>query len=379
MSSSATAPIPPQTAGKKRAKKKKTSGSPDDFYPARAETQTDFIVVYDADGHILYANPALVRTLGYTADGMAGMPLLAYIAKEFQGTMAANMEACRKTNDPPFYETVLVAANGFKRPVIVKGRPVRYNGEPAGLFFLIDITERKTLEGLLRERADQLLQFSNALQVANKKQRLLSSITRHDINNQLTGLKIYLGLIEQEQTDPALAVYCQKATTAADQIAGMIQFTREYEQIGISAPVWHDCRSIVDGMTGGDLPGRIAVHNDLPHGMEVFADPLIVKVFYNHIDNAVRYGNKITAVQFYAREEEDGTAVIICEDNGDGIPENEKERIFDMGFGKNTGLGLALSKEILDITGITIKETGTPGAGARFEMTVPPENCRFVE
>jgi signal transduction histidine kinase len=42
-----------------------------------------------------------------------------------------------------------------------------------------------------------------------------------------------------------------------------------------------------------------------------------------------------------------------------------------IGFGKNNGLGLALSREILSITGITIKETGEPGKGARFEMTVP--------
>jgi signal transduction histidine kinase len=47
------------------------------------------------------------------------------------------------------------------------------------------------------------------------------------------------------------------------------------------------------------------------------------------------------------------------------------ERIFEQGFGKNTGLGLFLSREILAITGITITENGVPGKGARFEITVP--------
>ena len=51
--------------------------------------------------------------------------------------------------------------------------------------------------------------------------------------------------------------------------------------------------------------------------------------------------------------------------------QREKEKIFDRGFGKNTGLGLTLSREILGITGITIKETGEHGIGARFEITVP--------
>ena len=49
-----------------------------------------------------------------------------------------------------------------------------------------------------------------------------------------------------------------------------------------------------------------------------------------------------------------------------------REAIFDLGYGKNTGFGLAISREILDITGISIREVGEAGRGARFEMTVPP-------
>ena len=50
---------------------------------------------------------------------------------------------------------------------------------------------------------------------------------------------------------------------------------------------------------------------------------------------------------------------------------NDKETIFERGFGKNTGLGLFLSREILSITNITIKESGEFQHGARFEMFVP--------
>jgi len=57
--------------------------------------------------------------------------------------------------------------------------------------------------------------------------------------------------------------------------------------------------------------------------------------------------------------------LIVCEDDGEGIGADEKEMIFDRGFGKNTGLGLALSREILDITGITIRETGEPAGRIR--------------
>jgi signal transduction histidine kinase len=60
------------------------------------------------------------------------------------------------------------------------------------------------------------------------------------------------------------------------------------------------------------------------------------------------------------------------------VAADEKERIFDRGFGKNTGFGLAISREILSITGMTIRETGEPGRGARFEITVPNGAWRFA-
>lgn len=115
--------------------------------------------------------------------------------------------------------------------------------------------------------------------------------------------------------------------------------------------------------------GNIRVENDISAGMSVFADQLTIKVFFNLMDNAVRYGGKITTIRFSV-EKLDGDCVIVCEDDGEGIAVDEKERIFERGFGKNTGLGLFLSREILAITGITIKETGEQGKGARFEMTV---------
>ena len=140
----------------------------------------------------------------------------------------------------------------------------------------------------------------------------------------------------------------------------MIQFTKEYESIGVRAPAWQDCRTLL-ATTAKQAPlGKVEVKNDLPAGQEVFADPLIAKVFYNLMDNAVRYGGKITTIRF---------SVEGCD--GEGVVAEEMEKIFERGFGKNTGLGLSLSREILSITGITIRETGEPGKGARFEIAVP--------
>ena len=91
-----------------------------------------------------------------------------------------------------------------------------------------------------------------------------------------------------------------------------------------------------------------------------------------------RYGRKITTIQFFA-EEVDGVYIVVCEDDGEGILGEDKGHIFDWGFGKNTGLGLALSREILAISKITIRETGKPGKGARFEILVPKGTYRLAD
>ena len=220
----------------------------------------------------------------------------------------------------------------------------------------LDITERKKAE--------------EVLQRTNKKLNLLSSITRHDITNQLAVLMGYLTILEKKQPDHTLSEYFSRVKTTAERISSMIRFTQEYEAIGVNAPAWQECRKLVDTAVKQAPLGKVIVKNDIPAGTEIFADPLVMKVFYNLMDNAVQYGGKITKIRFYVEESGDDH-IIVCEDDGEGIRADEKEKIFERGYGKNTGLGLALSIEILSITGITIKETGEPGKGARFEITVP--------
>jgi len=251
---------------------------------------------------------------------------------------------------------------------------------PAKEYFVAvfdDITEHKLLEEETKYHEEELRQFSAALGIANKKLTLLSGITRHDINNQLTVLMGYLELLEMKQTDPSFREYFNKITSAAERIQAMIQFTKTYEGIGVNAPVWQNTRTLVDTAAKDVALGEIRRVNDIPADMTVFADQLIVKVFFNLMDNAVRYGGKITTIRFFVETHGDD-CIIICEDDGNGVAAGEKEKIFERGFGKNTGLGLFLSREILAITGITIREMGEPGKGARFEMQVPKGMWRLA-
>ena len=221
-------------------------------------------------------------------------------------------------------------------------------------------------------------QAEEALIFASKKLNLLSSITRHDISNQLTVLQGYLALLKKKQPDTSFAEYFLKINAAAERISAMILFTREYENIGVNAPVWQDCDTLIETATKQAPLGMVTVIHEIPAGTKIFADPLIVKVFFNLMDNAVRHGGKITTIRFFIGER-GAEHLLMCEDDGEGVMPDEKEKIFLKGYGKNTGMGLFLSREILSITGITIRETGEPGKGARFEIAVPKGAWRAVE
>jgi len=78
-------------------------------------------------------------------------------------------------------------------------------------------------------------------------------------------------------------------------------------------------------------------------------------------------------------QEREDKLILVIEDNGTGIPPDEKNIIFDRSLGKNAGLGLFFVREVLSITDMTIEETGEYTKGARFEITVPKGNYQFIE
>jgi PAS domain S-box-containing protein len=322
------------------------------------EDQTEFICRFLPDGTHIFVNDAYCRYFDKKREEIIGQRFRPVLHPEDREMVARHIASITPKHPVMDIDQRIIIPDGSTRwqrwsdraIFDPNGRVIEYQSVGR------DITDRKLAE--------------EALALASKKLTLLSSITRHDINNQMTVLMGYLTILKKKQPDPTFSEYFLKASLAAQRISSMIQFTREYECIGVKAPAWQDCRTLVDTAAKEAPLGQVIVKNDLPAGTEVFSDPLVVKVCYNLMDNAVRYGGKITTIRFTI-EERDGNQVVVCEDDGEGVVADEKDKIFERGFGKNTGLGLALAREILDITGITIRETGEPGKGARFEMTVP--------
>ncbi|KAF5087445.1 PAS fold protein [anaerobic digester metagenome] len=218
-----------------------------------------------------------------------------------------------------------------------------------------DITQRKKTE--------------EAVRLANKKLNLLSSITRHDVLNQLTVVLGYLRLAEEQATDPLFRDYLEKMGKAGAIARRQIEFTKEYQEIGVQLPRWQDVRSTIMQATDDLDLGSVTLAVDI-RDIEVFADPLLEKVFYNMAENALRHGGKLSKIAF-STENSDGCLRIVCEDDGAGVPGSEKQNIFERKYFNHTGFGLFLAKEVLAITGLSIRETGVPGEGARFELLVP--------
>ena len=240
------------------------------------------------------------------------------------------------------------------------------------------ITDRViVVQNRLSSHLSLLQESHKSLEIANKKLNTLSSITRHDILNLLTGLDGYLTILKKKQPDPELNEYIEKAKTVTKRISSLIRFTKEYENLGLNSPAWQDCRAIIDTVERYLSFGKIIMQNDLPNGTEVFADRLFDRVFYNLIDNTLRYGGDQTKTIHIFSQESGTSLTIIYEDDGVGLTVEEQKHLFTRGFGKHSGLGLFLSREILSITDITITENSTPGKGARFEIHIPPEKYRI--
>ncbi len=319
----------------------------------------------DPDGLYRYSSPVIKQILGYQANEIVGKMHFYDLfdpATRQELKHVADELLDRKRPFRNFINT-LRHRDGTTVVMSTSGTPF-YDKD--GLFqgyygIDEDITERRRAE--------------EALMQVNRKLNMLSGITRHDIKNQLLALDGYTALLEKAVSDRSFEYYFTRINAASDQISQMIQFTKEYEEIGVRAPTWHRVGTLVSQADRDAGNPSIRVENEISGDLEVFADPLIIKVFFNLIDNAVRHGHAITRVRFFS-EVHDGHLVIICEDDGEGIVPDEKERIFDLGIGKNTGFGLAISREILDITGISMRETGEHGEGARFEMDIPPGSFR---
>ena len=219
---------------------------------------------------------------------------------------------------------------------------------------------------LWRDLKHVINDYNNAemsLYQANKKLTFINTIIREDILNQLTQLNGDLGVVEHK---PEI----EKMRTTINKIRRQIKFTKEYQDIGANMPEWQNVAdTIMRAKVGVDL-GKVNFDIEIPD-VEIYADRLLEKAFFYLIDNSLKHGGeKLSRIRFYSKMSEN-TFVIFCQDDGIGMPVDKKGLLFPKESGRPVGYGLFLIKEILAMTGISIRETGISAIGARMEIHVP--------
>ena len=77
-------------------------------------------------------------------------------------------------------------------------------------------------------------------------------------------LRGYLTILEMKHSELSLNECLQKATNAVIRISTIIEFTKEYENIGVNAPAWHDCHALVEHAAIQTPLGQVVIKNDIP-------------------------------------------------------------------------------------------------------------------
>jgi PAS domain S-box-containing protein len=328
----------------------------DVYYEQIRLREQNLTLVMTREGALEGVGPSTEWLLGFQNTELHGRPMEALVHKERLPEMMEAVQTVWEDNDQESLDLQFWTKEGrmkWFRCTLFRvddgsGHKVCLQG--------IDITEWKDSE--------------SELELMNKKLSILGSATRHDVLNSLTGLFGYLELAEGKTKDETLLKYVRKAKASAEAIRKQMDFTRTYQEIGAKKPDWINVANAVRSAYSALSDPRIPLDLDVGE-LTVYADPMLEKVFYNLLDNTFRHGERATYIKVRFGQT-DGAGQLYIEDDGVGIAADEKELIFRRGYGKNTGLGLYVSREVLGITGIGITENGELGKGTRLVITIPP-------
>jgi PAS domain S-box-containing protein len=349
-------------------------------YRLLTENITDVVYIQDMNLNVTYASPSVEKISGYTPEELLKLrPENFMTRKSFERGVADFKEAITSTAKEQDYEIPLkqyeyVRKDGSTFWGELKMKLLRDSNNNLVGFqgTLRDITERKEAEKKLDEMMNELVAI-------NEKLGVVGRLTRHDARNKLSVIanNVYLAKQKLPANHNSLG-YLGAVESAIDQMEKIFDFARNYEMLGVEDLSYMNVGNSVDeaailllGMKGVKLVNEC-------QGLAVMADSLLRQLFYNLIDNTLKYGEKVSQIRVYYEEGEDQLK-LVYEDDGVGIPENEKEKLFKEGYGKSTGYGLYLIKKICEAYSWTIRETGKQGKGAQFTMIIPKTEKRVTE
>lgn len=210
---------------------------------------------------------------------------------------------------------------------------------------------------------------------AEQREEFLHSLLRHDVRNKLQIVVGYLELMEDHDVPKELKDYIAKAQKGAREGTDIIEKVRslrkaqdeEVRAVKIDSTIY----GAVDQIENLAEEEDMKIDVECPEkGCKCMGGSLLDRVFYNIIENSVQHSDG-SKIRIRGRIGEDKIKCII-EDDGKGIPEEERDRIFNRGYTtdeeRGTGLGMFLVKKLLEIYGGSIKVKDSKLGGARFDV-----------
>ena len=349
-----------------RKKAEEKLQSTKNYYETLLNSTLSGIIVVDCETRqILDVNPAALNIIGARKEEVTGKVCHNFICPNEVGKCPV-MDLNRTVEKA---EKVLIKANGQRHPVIKSVAKINHNGKDLLIESFEDIS-------VLKKKEEELEESHRKLQLINEKLRVVGGLTRHDVKNKLMVANSNLYVLKKKiGNQPGVAKYIEGIEAAIKQSDELFEFSRLYEQIGIEKPTEIDVADCFDQAAKLIVDSDLKIINEC-QGLTVTAGPMLRQLFYNLIDNSVKHGKTVTEIRLHYTKDPAGTE-LFYEDNGVGIPEADKKKIFAEGFttGNGSGLGLKLVKKMIEAYGWTIKEVGTPGKGAIFQITIPAEKA----
>jgi PAS domain S-box-containing protein len=308
-------------------------------------------------GKFIEANEVACRMLQYTREELLDHGPFDFLT-DFHSRPLNEIIRELSTIGHSIFETEHRRKDGTVFLVEINTHVVNLQGKRMAIGVIRDITERKRAK--------------DALLRVNQKLNTLSHLTRRDLTNQIFIISSYLELAKNQLSgQDRIIETLQKGDHAIQLVRETIEYSKDYQDMGAKPSTWQNVKmALLFGLSHISI-GKIQ-HSLETGDLEIFADPLLEKVCQRLFENSAKHGGHVTRIRVWHTITLDG-ATIVFEDDGVGIPQEQKEQIFlrSEDTGRASRGSLIFVREILDITGITLRETGEPGKGARFEMTVP--------
>ena len=333
-------------------------------------------------GHLLRVNHAMAEITGFAESDLIGRKLDELTHPADVGAEGERLESLLSGAIRTYeVEKRLVRSNGEVAWVLLGGSMVRDDaGRPAYLIAqLIDITERRRVEA-------ELARSTEELQRSNQELERFAYIASHDLAEPLRTMSGFATLLRErydEVLDERGLRYADHVVGAARRMRELIDGLLEYSRAGRQelSPEPVDLRALATEIVA-ELDARVQERGALVSVGElptVSGDPMLLRqLLQNLIANALKFTAARAPVVSIAGEWTPVACRISVSDNGIGIEPRHAERIFEM-FQRlhtsedfeGTGIGLALTKRIVELHGGSISVQSRPGQGATFSFTLP--------